>query len=222
VVRRSDGKLALRADVVDSAAIDWVLCMAPVTEGNFLDVIVLRDALTPQLQDALGDCVASYHAKVAAVSRWDSLGALLRVAKGNARSALEAGLPTSAIDHSRPLILAIGGLPGTGKSTLARLLAPELGAAPGALVLRSDEIRKRVHGVAPEDRLPESAYGEQTSAKLSKILIDQACVVAKAGHAVVLDATFPGSGAARGPACRSLYGRHSVPGPLAARAIICA
>ncbi|MDR3534233.1 MAG: phosphotransferase, partial [Rhodopila sp.] len=42
-----------------------------------------------------------------------------------------------------PLVIAIGGLQGTGKSTLARALAPDLGAAPGALVLRSDEIRKR-------------------------------------------------------------------------------
>ncbi len=55
----------------------------------------------------------------------------------------------------------IGGLPGTGKSTLARALAPELGAAPGALVLRSDEIRKRRHGVAPEQRLPADAYAER-------------------------------------------------------------
>ena len=31
---------------------------------------------------------------------------------------------------------------------------PDLGAAPGALILRSDEISKRQHGVAPEQRLP--------------------------------------------------------------------
>ncbi len=48
------------------------------------------------------------------------------------------------------VILAVGGLPGTGKSTLARAVAPALGNAPGALVLRSDEIRKRQHGVAPD------------------------------------------------------------------------
>ena len=32
--------------------------------------------------------------------------------------------------------------------------------APGALVLRSDEIRKRQHGAAPEQRLPQSAYSD--------------------------------------------------------------
>ena len=60
-------------------------------------------------------------------------------------------------------VVAIGGLPGTGKSTLARALAPELGSAPGALVLRSDEIRKRQHGVAPEQRLPQAAYSDAAS-----------------------------------------------------------
>ena len=34
---------------------------------------------------------------------------------------------------------------------------------PGALVLRSDEIRKRLHAVAPEERLPQSAYGDAAS-----------------------------------------------------------
>ena len=63
----------------------------------------------------------------------------------------------------RPIVVAIGGLPGSGKSTLARALAPEIGSAPGALVLRSDEIRKRQHGVAPEQRLPQAAYSDAAS-----------------------------------------------------------
>ena len=51
-------------------------------------------------------------------------------------------------------LVAIGGLSGTGKSTLAAALAPSLGAR----VLRSDVIRKRLFDVAPETRLPASAY----------------------------------------------------------------
>ncbi|MEJ1975451.1 MAG: hypothetical protein WDN49_04590 [Acetobacteraceae bacterium] len=49
----------------------------------------------------------------------------------------------AALDYLHPkpaLVLAIGGLQGTGKSTLARMLAPELGGGLGALILRSDEI----------------------------------------------------------------------------------
>ena len=39
-------------------------------------------------------------------------------------------------------LIAIGGVSGTGKSTLAAGLAPELGLRPGARVLRSDVTRK--------------------------------------------------------------------------------
>ena len=47
----------------------------------------------------------------------------------------------------RPSLIAIGGFSGSGKSTLALSLAPRIGAVPGAVVLRSDEIRKRLSGV---------------------------------------------------------------------------
>jgi hypothetical protein len=89
-----------------------------------------------------------------------------------------------------PFVLAIGGLQGTGKSTLARALAPEFGAAPGALVLRSDEIRKRLHGVAPEDRLPQDAYSAQANAAVNEVLVQQTRSVAAGGHTVIVDATF--------------------------------
>ena len=59
--------------------------------------------------------------------------------------------------------VGIGGLMGSGKSTLARALAAELGAAPGALVLRSDEFRKRLDGSAPEAKLPQTAYSKVPS-----------------------------------------------------------
>jgi uncharacterized protein len=90
----------------------------------------------------------------------------------------------------KPLVIAVGGLPGTGKSTLARALAPELGAAPGALILRSDEIRKRQHGVAPEQKLPQSAYASTRSEAVFAELTAAAHMAAEAGHAVIADATF--------------------------------
>ena len=89
-----------------------------------------------------------------------------------------------------PLIVAIGGLPGTGKSTLARALAPELGPAPGALIPRSDEIRKRLFGVLPEAKLPPQAYAASVSARVFGELTREAETAASAGHAVVADATF--------------------------------
>ncbi|HEY0302682.1 MAG TPA: hypothetical protein VGC36_15155, partial [Rhizomicrobium sp.] len=52
----------------------------------------------------------------------------------------------------RPVLIAVGGLSGTGKTTLARLLAPERGTAPGAVILRSAVIRKTMLGVAEDMR----------------------------------------------------------------------
>ncbi|MBN9507944.1 MAG: AAA family ATPase, partial [Alphaproteobacteria bacterium] len=89
-----------------------------------------------------------------------------------------------------PVVVAVGGLPGSGKTTLARALAPDLGPAPGALVLRSDEIRKRRRGVPPEQRLPEDAYAEAESRGVFADLHAAVATVAAAGHAAVADATY--------------------------------
>jgi uncharacterized protein len=99
----------------------------------------------------------------------------------------------AAIDYVRPLpavLVAIGGLPGSGKSTLARALAPTIGRAPGALVLRSDEIRKRQHGVAPEHRLSQPAYSEAASRAVFAALAAGAAIAVAAGQCVIADATF--------------------------------
>ena len=107
---------------------------------------------------------------------------------GQARSYLEAA--ARYLEPRPAAVIAIGGLPGTGKSTLARALAPALGAAPGALIPRSDEIRKRRHGVAPEHRLPKSAYAPAESAAVFAELAALARTAAEGGQAVIADATF--------------------------------
>jgi len=100
---------------------------------------------------------------------------------------------TAAAEYLRPtepVIVAIGGLQGTGKSTLARALAPDLLPAPGALVLRSDEIRKRLHNISPEQRLPPDAYSTQANAAVNNTVIASAKIAARAGHSAIIDATF--------------------------------
>lgn len=99
----------------------------------------------------------------------------------------------AALGYLRPLppvLVAIGGLPGSGKSTLARALAPALGRVPGALVLRSDEIRKRQHGVAPEQRLWQTAYSEAATQAVFSALASDAAIAAAGGQCVIADATF--------------------------------
>ena len=88
------------------------------------------------------------------------------------------------------VLIAIGGLPGSGKSTLARRLAPRIGDAPGAVVLGSDETRKRRHRVAPETRLPEAAYSASSTAATRALLMAEVRRVLRGGHAVIVDMTF--------------------------------
>lgn len=89
-----------------------------------------------------------------------------------------------------PMLLAVGGVSGTGKSTLARRLAPTIGTAPGAVVLRSDVIRKELWGLSPEARLPQAAYSADFSAKVFQAIAERAETVLEAGHSVVADAVY--------------------------------
>jgi len=97
-------------------------------------------------------------------------------------------LAETALVPPPPILLAIGGLSGTGKSTLARAIAPKLGALPGALLLRSDVLRKRLAGVPPEQRLPESYYTPDWTERVYAELLRRAEVALAAGHAVIADA----------------------------------
>src|SRR5262249_6409293 len=62
------------------------------------------------------------------------------------------------IAPSAPILVAVGGLSGTGKSALARALAPAIEPAPGAVVIRSDVERKALFGKAETESLPSEAY----------------------------------------------------------------
>jgi aminoglycoside phosphotransferase family enzyme/predicted kinase len=90
----------------------------------------------------------------------------------------------------RPTLIAVGGLSGSGKSTLARALAPDLGRAPGAIILRTDEIRKRLWGRGPTDRLPPEAYAPAAGASVYADLYATAGTVLEAGWSVIADGVF--------------------------------
>jgi len=90
----------------------------------------------------------------------------------------------------RPTTICIGGLSGTGKSLLARTLAPAFAPQPGALILRSDLERKALYGVAATDRLPEQAYRSEISDRVYGVLTDKAGRVARSGYSVIVDAVF--------------------------------
>ncbi|AQR73672.1 AAA family ATPase [Sphingomonas sp. LM7] len=107
--------------------------------------------------------------------------------------AAEAGdtaLADAALAPSLPRLVAIGGLSGTGKSTLSRLLGARLGRSPGARVLRSDVFRKRLAGLAPETRLPPAHYTRHSDEKTYEALFESAYDHLACGSSVILDAVF--------------------------------
>lgn len=83
-----------------------------------------------------------------------------------------------------PRLIAVGGLSGSGKSTLAWALAARL----GAVVLRSDVIRKGLWGVEEAARLPAEAYRPEVSDRVYAAMLDCARLALAGGATVILDA----------------------------------
>jgi uncharacterized protein len=95
-----------------------------------------------------------------------------------------------AIAPPAPAFVAVGGLSGTGKSKLARMLAPAVGPMPGAVILRSDVERKSLFAVDEAEKLPADAYTDEVTARVYTALAGKALRVVAAGHSVIIDAVF--------------------------------
>ncbi|HEY4986516.1 MAG TPA: AAA family ATPase [Bradyrhizobium sp.] len=89
-----------------------------------------------------------------------------------------------------PMLVAVGGLSGTGKSVQARMIAPLLAPLPGAVVLRSDVLRKQLFGTNETDRLPAAAYQPEVSRQIYHMIEQRAGQILSQGHSVVVDAVF--------------------------------
>jgi uncharacterized protein len=134
-------------------------------------------------------CRAAVRAKTsAAAARLQADAAQRADLERLARSYLASAI--DLLQPPRPCIVAIGGFSGSGKTTLARALAPLLGPVPGAVIVRSDDIRKRLFGVAPSARLGPEGYTEEVTRRVYAGMLERARVIVGHGHAVVLDAVF--------------------------------
>lgn len=105
-----------------------------------------------------------------------------------ARAYLDVAM--AAMDAVQPHLVAIGGFSGTGKSSLARSIGGDIGRVPGARILRSDVLRKRLAGVAPETRLAASTYTAAAADRVYEALDAAALAMLASGQAVIADAVF--------------------------------
>jgi uncharacterized protein len=118
----------------------------------------------------------------------------LRHAQGDEAAAEDARrlhrLALQHLEQGRVLLVLVGGLPGTGKSTVARALAEQADAE----LLRSDELRKELAGIDVTTDASASyrqgLYEPEQVARVYDELRDRARELLEQGVSVVLDASW--------------------------------
>ena len=79
------------------------------------------------------------------------------------------------------------------KTELAASLAGELDPAPGARIIRGDIMRKRLMNVAPETRLPPTAYDDPTTESVYDGLCRESARALAVGTTAIVDMDFLGA-----------------------------
>lgn len=118
----------------------------------------------------------------------------LRHAQGDAAAASEArvlhGLARDHLRAGRVRLVLVGGLPATGKSTLATRLSD----ATGWSLLRTDEVRKDLlgvgHHVAAGDAFAQGAYTPARVARVYEEVLGRARRLLELGEPVIIDASW--------------------------------
>jgi aminoglycoside phosphotransferase family enzyme/predicted kinase len=141
-------------------------------------------ALLPMFLSRRAAIRAFVDAQSAAVSEGEMANNELERARTYQRLAL------SFLRPNPPALTAIGGLSGSGKTTTALREAPAIGRSPGAVVVRSDVERKRLAGVALEERMPAGSYTPEASDRVYAGIMARAEKVLRSGHSAILDAVF--------------------------------
>jgi len=99
-------------------------------------------------------------------------------------------LAREILNPPAPFIVACGGLSGSGKSRLTREIAPFLGTSPGAMILRTDILRKRLCGELPHGHLHKDSYTPEMNQKTYDKLRDECTNVIKCGRVALADGIF--------------------------------
>jgi aminoglycoside phosphotransferase family enzyme/predicted kinase len=167
-------------------AMDLERAAAPALGARFLGWY--REFAGETYPETLADHYIAYRAHVRAKV------ACMRADQGDAAGAEQAArLLRIAHDHlerGRVALTLVGGLPGTGKSTLAAGLADRLGWT----VVRSDELRKDLaavhHTTRRHDAYGEGLYDDRATTATYEALLERARTLLQHGESVILDASW--------------------------------
>jgi aminoglycoside phosphotransferase family enzyme/predicted kinase len=169
------------------------LVMDLLQRGHAAEANRLLNGWLERTRDHAGLTLLPLFLSVRAVIRAKVIAlAVLKGGEGEAAEARRYLAPgQSLLQPAPPCLVAIGGASGTGKTSVARRLAPGLhGPAPGAVVLRSDVIRKELFGRPATERLPVEAYAPAVSARVFATLAERAAETLAAGYSVIADAVY--------------------------------
>ncbi|PSH63012.1 aminoglycoside phosphotransferase [Phyllobacterium brassicacearum] len=121
-----------------------------------------------------------------------SQGEMAQVKPDNLRQEARSyfNLAIDLLGPPSPTLIAIGGLSGSGKSTIAEALAAHVGCAPGARIFESDRLRKAMFAVPATTRLSPEAYRPEVSEAVYKSLCNKAGAALSARGSVIVDAVF--------------------------------
>ncbi len=135
---------------------------------------------------------ATVRAKIAAMlaAEPEVDGEIRAKARAKAEARARLALVELSRPRNRPCMVLVAGLPGTGKSVLARGLR-ETGSFAW---IRSDEVRKRLAGLDPlasgQSKLGEGIYSKEWSDRTYAACLERAAEVCLTGGRALVDATF--------------------------------
>ena len=151
-------------------------------------VLRYRDALTETAPDSLVHHYIAYRAFMRA--KVDCV----RHLQGRAASADDAARHTSLaeqhLDRARCRLVLVGGLPATGKSTVAARLAETVGAE----LISSDHVRRHLFAAdrtaTPDPGYRSGRYSPDSTGRVYDSMLDRARELLAGGRSVVLDASW--------------------------------
>ena len=147
-----------------------------------------KDTEIPSLLPPLVSYRAMVRGKVAALAAADAaLSPADRVRASNSASSRLLLAAMALAEADGPVWIALCGPPGSGKSTVAKVLRD----ATGAAWISTDVLRKRLFGAQPTERLPASCYSEDFTQRTYAATLQAARDATLEGTpSVVLDGNF--------------------------------
>ena len=94
------------------------------------------------------------------------------------------------LEREKPVLIACGGLSGSGKSRIARESAPFIGTPPGAVIVRDDVLRKNILNLDLEKNLNTQEYTPELEDQVFREVCDKCRFLLAGGQSVVADALF--------------------------------